>query len=192
MPRAGLTRERVVEEAERLASTAGWEQLTWTSLASALGVRPPSLYNHWTSFDELKSELAARGITGLRDALSTAAAGRTGPQALKDICRAYVKFAHDHPALYQASLRAPAEGEEPFASLAREALRIVFGVLEPYRFSAEYAVHAVRIVRASLHGLMAIDLAGGFRMAESLDSTLEVLLTTLVVGFQSFSDTEVS
>jgi hypothetical protein len=131
-------------------------------------------------------------MAGLRDTLSAASGGRTGTEALKDICRAYVTFAHDHPALYQASLRAPADDEEPFASLAREALDIVFSVLEPYRFSRENAIHAVRIVRASLHGLVAIDLAGGFRMAESLDSTLEVLLTTLIVGFQSFSDTEVS
>jgi AcrR family transcriptional regulator len=190
--RAGLSRERVVEEAERLAAAEGWAQLTWSSLASSLGVRPPSLYNHWSSFDALKTELAVRGMTGLRDALSAAARGRTGTDALKDICRAYVTFGRRHPALYQASLRAPAEDEQPFASLARETLDIVFGVLEPYRFSRENAVHAVRIVRASLHGLMAIDLAGGFRMAESLDSTLEVLLTTLVVGFQSFADTEVS
>lgn len=192
MARVGLNRERIVEEAERLAGEVGWPRLTWTSLAAALGVRPPSLYNHWASFDELKAELSVRGITRLRAALSSAAAGRAGAAALKDVCRAYVSFARAHPALYQASLRAPAPGEEPFGSLARETLGIVFAVLEPFHFSSENAVHAVRIIRASLHGLMAIDLAGGFRMPEPLDTTLEALLTTLVAGLEYLAPTEES
>jgi AcrR family transcriptional regulator len=180
----------VVQEAERLADRVGWAHLTWTSLASSLGVRPPSLYNHWAGFDELKSELAVRGITALRDVLTEAAAVGPGPEALKAICRAYVAFARRRPSLYLASLRAPAPGEEPFGSLARQTLDIVFSVLKPYRLSPENAVHAVRIVRASLHGLMAIDLEGGFRMPEALDTTLEVLLTTLAVGFNHLNDTE--
>jgi AcrR family transcriptional regulator len=191
MARAGLTKDRIVEEAERLAAAEGWSQLTWTSLAAALGVRPPSLYNHWPSFDALKSELGLRGMLVLRDALTAALAGRDGIEALKDVCRAYVAFARARPALYQASLRAPAEDETAFAAAARETLDLVFRVLEPFHLSPENAVHAVRIVRSSLHGLMAIDLAGGFRMAEALDDTLEVLLTTLLVGFTHLA-TEVS
>ncbi len=188
----GVTRELVVEEALRLADTLGWERLTWTALAGSLGVKPPSLYNHLRSFDELKAELAVKGITALRDALTAAAAGRSGPEALEALGRAYVDFARHHPALYQASLRAPEPGEEPFSSLAAETLTVVFGVLGPYRFSKENAVHAVRVFRASLHGLVAIDLAGGFRMPQALETTLEFLLAALTAGFHEFANTEVS
>lgn len=188
----GLTREMIVQEAVRLADEVGWNRLTWTSLAGALGIKPPSLYNHVASFDELRSELAVRGLGGLRDALSTAVAGAAGTEALKALGRSYVQFARRHPSLYQASLRAPAPGEETFGKLARETLDLVFGVLEPFHLTEETVVHAVRVLRSALHGLVAIDLAGGFRMPQGLDTTLEVLLTTLVVGFQSLSNTEAS
>ena len=46
MPRAGLTPQRVVVEAEELADLVGLNRLTLAELAARLGVRLPSLYKH--------------------------------------------------------------------------------------------------------------------------------------------------
>ena len=53
MPRAGLTAERVVNEAERLADEVGLAQLSLAALAARLGVQPPSLYKHIAGQDEI-------------------------------------------------------------------------------------------------------------------------------------------
>nr|MDT0664287.1 TetR family transcriptional regulator [Micromonospora sp. DSM 115978] len=54
MPRAGLSRDRVVAEAAALADTAGLDAVTLSTLADRLGVRVPSLYKHVDSLDDLR------------------------------------------------------------------------------------------------------------------------------------------
>ena len=44
MPRAGLTRQKVIEKAAQLANEKGLAYVTITTLADYLGVGKPSLY----------------------------------------------------------------------------------------------------------------------------------------------------
>ena len=61
MPRAGLNSAAVVEAAARLADSEGLAAVTLAHLAEQLGVRPPSLYAHVASLEDLRRRLAARG-----------------------------------------------------------------------------------------------------------------------------------
>jgi len=181
-PRPGLDKAKIIEEAVRLADRVGWENLGWGMVATALGVKPPSLYNHLASFDELKNEIAVLGSRRLWETFVAAAHGMEGAQALKAVGRAYVRFAHEHPALYQAALKAPSPDAVEWADVAQRILNVLFATLEPWNLSSSLAIHAIRIVRSALHGLVSIEAAGGFGLPESLDATLEALLTTLVHG----------
>ena len=53
MPRAALTRERVLKAAVRLADERGIESITMRRLGKALGVEAMSLYNHVANKDDL-------------------------------------------------------------------------------------------------------------------------------------------
>ena len=53
MPRAALTRERVLEAGIRLADAGGVESITMRKLGRALGVEAMSLYNHVANKDDL-------------------------------------------------------------------------------------------------------------------------------------------
>lgn len=44
MPRIGLSREKVIEQAAALANEKGLEYVTITTLADYLGIKKPSLY----------------------------------------------------------------------------------------------------------------------------------------------------
>ena len=46
MPRAGLTRHKVISEARQLADAIGLDRLTMIALAQHLGVKQPSLDKH--------------------------------------------------------------------------------------------------------------------------------------------------
>jgi len=60
MPRAGLTGDRVVEEAAQMADDVGLGQLTLAALAERLGVRQPSLYKHIDSMAGLQRSISGR------------------------------------------------------------------------------------------------------------------------------------
>ena len=61
MPRAGLSAERVVDEAERLADEVGLAQLSLAALAARLGVQPPSPVSY-THLDVYKRQRRSSAV----------------------------------------------------------------------------------------------------------------------------------
>src|SRR6266545_6661760 len=82
MPRAGLTPQRVVEEAGAVADATGLDRLTLAAVADRFGVAIPSLYKHVNGLDGLRRDLAVLAVRELTAALSRAAVGRAGRDAL--------------------------------------------------------------------------------------------------------------
>ena len=107
MPRQGLDTEQVVAAAEELADDGGLEAVTFVRLAAAVGVKPPSLYNHVRGREELIRRITLHGLDGLDEAITSAAAGLAGADALRAAAHAYRDYARAHPGRYEATLSAP-------------------------------------------------------------------------------------
>src|SRR5688500_5526160 len=102
-PRSGpLDRTTVVELAVRVLEDDGIDQLSLVRVATRLGVTQPARYRHVGSFDELLRLLALAGRRQLLDAITNAAIGRAGDDALHAVATAWRAFAMQHPGLYAA------------------------------------------------------------------------------------------
>jgi AcrR family transcriptional regulator len=172
VPRAGLTRARVVEAAGALADEVGLEDLSLVDLAERLGVRKPSLYNHVAGIGDLRRELALVGLRELGRSLSRAAAGKAGDEGLFALAEAYRAFVKQRPGLYEATVRSYrlSDPDNPELGAAEsEALEPVLAVLASCGIrGAEEAIHAARGLRSVAHGFATLEVAGGFGI--SLDS----------------------
>jgi AcrR family transcriptional regulator len=172
VPRAGLTRARVVEAAGALADEVGLEELSLVDLAERLGVRKPSLYNHVAGIGDLRRELALVGLRELGRSLSRAAAGKAGDEGLFALAEAYRAFVKQRPGLYEATVRSYrlSDPDNPELGAAEsEALEPVLAVLASCGIrGAEEAIHAARGLRSVAHGFATLEVAGGFGI--SLDS----------------------
>jgi AcrR family transcriptional regulator len=172
VPRAGLTRARVVEAAGALADAVGLEDLSLVDLAERLGVRKPSLYNHVAGIGDLRRELALVGLRELGRSLSRAAAGKAGDEGLFALAEAYRAFVKQRPGLYEATVRSYrlSDPDNPELGAAEsEALEPVLAVLASCGIrGAEEAIHAARGLRSVAHGFATLEVAGGFGI--SLDS----------------------
>jgi AcrR family transcriptional regulator len=184
MPRQGLDTARVVDEAARIADAEGLDAVTLARVASALGVRAPSLYNHVDGRGGLLRLLSLRSVVELGDALRDAAVGRAGADALRAIAHAYREYAHDHPGRYVATVWAPAPADDELTVAAGRAVEVVVAVIAGWGFQGEGVLHRVRVVRAALHGFVAIEAEGGFGLPLDLDESFELLLATLVAGLE--------
>jgi AcrR family transcriptional regulator len=180
MPRAGLGPDAVVEGAAALADAEGLEAVTLARLAADLGVRAPSLYAHVGGLPDLRRRLAARGARELGAALQAAAAGRARGDALAAVARAYRDYARAHPGTYAAAQRAPDLGDE-----AAAVVDTVAAVTRGYGFEGDDAIHAVRIVRAALHGFAALETEEGFGIPLDVDDTFARLVDVLDRGLES-------
>lgn len=99
----GNLREALVAAGLRyLESARRGDELSLRELARRVGVTANAVYRHFADKDALLSALAAEGFRLLRAAQLAAAEGAGQPKlTLKAAGRAYLEFAHGHPALYR-------------------------------------------------------------------------------------------
>jgi AcrR family transcriptional regulator len=90
----------LISEAANLVETEGVEALTLRELARRLGVSHAAPTSHFADKDALLGALAGQGFEQLADALA-AARGGTPRARLRELGRAYVRFAREKPGHYR-------------------------------------------------------------------------------------------
>ncbi|NUT19805.1 MAG: TetR/AcrR family transcriptional regulator [Hamadaea sp.] len=102
--------QMIITAARELAEAEGWEAVTTRRLADRVEYSQPVLYSHFNGKDAIVSAVALEGFAELADHLRRAreAADDLG-QALRAVCGAYLDFASERPALYQAMFVLPTE-----------------------------------------------------------------------------------
>jgi len=190
MPRMGVTHERVVAQAAQVADEAGLESLTLAAVAKRLGISLPGLYKHIDSLGSLKRDIAVLGVVELTAAMSAAAVGRSGRDALHAIAEAYRGYAAAHPGRSAAAVRAPDPGDAEHIAVAEAAAAVLLAVLDGYQLGPDDVIDAIRILRAGLHGFTSLEAAGGFGLPQSVDATFSRLVDSLDATFSRWSGHE--
>ena len=189
MPRAGLTRDRVVEEAASLADEVGLGRLTLAALADRLGVRQPSLYKHMDSMAGLQRSISLQSKKELGDVLARAAVGRSGADAIHAMSHAYRDWALKHPARYEASNMMPAADDAESAAASLASIQIIADVLAAYELEGDDAVDAIRAFRSTLHGFVSLEAQGGFALPTSIDRSFDRLVHGFAVALSRWTET---
>ena len=171
-----LNRAAVVQAAATLIDTMGLEQVTLADLAERLEIRIPSLYNHIQGMEGLRRELALLGLHELAARMGQVVMGKAGDEAIFALAHAYRAFAKEHPGLYAATQHAPASDDIELQKAAQAAIDVLLKVLSAYNLQAEDALHAIRLLRSTIHGFTALEIAGGFELPLELDETFRRLI----------------
>lgn len=161
MPRAGLTRDRIITAAAALADEQGFDMVTLAALARVFNVRLPSLYGHLASSDDLRKGVALLALLLLAEGTEEAIAGRSGREALIALANAHRDFARQHPGLFQAA-RHPIDPDSIADSGAMRLSRASHAMLRGYDLDEEDRVHATRLISAFVLGFSLLELAGSF------------------------------
>ncbi|QEC49069.1 TetR/AcrR family transcriptional regulator [Baekduia soli] len=178
MARPGLDHDRVVAAAAQLADAEGPEALTLARVATVLGVRPPSLYNHVDGLEGLRRGIARRALRELGAELRAAATGRSGPDALMAVATAYRAYARAHPGGY-ALVQTP---DPALAGEAREVVQTVLDALRGYDLGEDDGVHAARAFRSAVHGFVTLEAAGGFGIPVDVEESFRRLVVVVAAG----------
>jgi AcrR family transcriptional regulator len=185
VPRAGLTRDRVIEHAATVADEVGLDNLTLAAVAQRAGVSLPGLYKHIEGLEAVKRDISLLAIRELTATLATAAAGVAGRDALRELAAGYRAYAQAHPGHYSAILRAPPEGDIEYNEEAAAAASVIASALKAYQLDGPRLIHAIRMLRATLHGMVSLEAVGGFGLPESVSETYAHLVDALDAGFRS-------
>ncbi|GAA1936660.1 TetR/AcrR family transcriptional regulator [Kitasatospora viridis] len=183
MARAGLTAARLTEAAAQLADENGLDRLTVSGLARQFGVKDASLYSHVRNLRELRVRVALLAAEEMSRRIALAVAGRAGKDALFAFADAYRDFALAHPGRYAAT-QLQFEPEEVADSPGfRRGVELTRGVLRGYGLTEPDLTDAGRLLRASFHGYIHLELNQGFAdsrvVEESWHRSLEALHVAL-------------
>ncbi|MFF8643075.1 TetR/AcrR family transcriptional regulator [Streptomyces sp. NPDC015345] len=164
MVRAGLTAERVTIAGAELADEVGLERLSMSQVARRLGVKDASLYTHVRGLEDLRGRIALLAADEKTLRIAEATAGRAGKDALVAYANAWREYAHRHPGRYAATQAAIRIDPELAAAAPgpRRAVELTYGVLRGYGLSEPDLTDAVRLLRSTFHGFVALEAAGGF------------------------------
>lgn len=169
MVRAGLTAERVTIAGAELADEVGLDQVTMSQVARRLGVKDASLYTHVRSLEDLRGRIALLAADEKTIRIAEATAGRSGRDALVAYADAWREYAHKHPGRYTAT-QTPIQIDPELAATApgpRRAVELTYGMLRGYGLAEPDLTDAVRLLRSTFHGFVALEAAGGFAHARS-------------------------
>ena len=156
-----LSRDSIVNAALTFLDREGWDALTINALATQLGTKGPSLYNHVNSLGDLRRTVRMRVVGDIIDMLNTVGQGRTRDDAVMVMASAYRSYAHHHPGRYSAFTRMPLGGDDPeFTEATRAAAAPVISVLASYGLEGENAFYAALEFWSAMHGFVLLEMTG--------------------------------
>ncbi len=179
-----LSREAIVNAALTFLDREGWDALTINALATQLGTKGPSLYNHVDSLEDLRRTVRMRVVDDIIGMLNTVGDGRTRDDAVVSMASAYRSYAHHHPGRYSAFTRMPLGGDDPeYTAATRAAAEPVIAVLASYGLDGESGFFAALEFWSALHGFVLLEMTGVMDAVDT-DAVFTDMVLRLAAGME--------
>jgi AcrR family transcriptional regulator len=172
-----LTLNTILDQAVAIVEQNGLDALNINTIAAALNVKPPSLYNHVSGIDELRRELLRFVLRRCGETVRSSAVGRSEENALREIAYAYRSFAREHPELYRVFVNAPKLDGNNELELIADTLR---QVLSPFGLEPADEMNFIRLFHSSLHGFVSLENAGLFSTDSDIDGSFNALTDSFI------------
>jgi len=181
-----LTNALVLTAAIEAVEEKGLYELSINDLASRLGVKPPSLYNHINGLDDVRKQLTEEVIARMETSIRDSAVGRSGENALKEMALAYRKFAKENPELYKAFANSRQPKDPKIEEQMQSLTKVLFQVLESCGLSSEKEVHFIRLFHCGLHGFVSLEASGFFHSNVNADDSFTELIQNHAMLLNSY------
>jgi AcrR family transcriptional regulator len=159
-------RRLIITAARKLAEAEGWDAVTTRRLSTEIEYSQLVLYKHFTGMEQLADAIAVDGFGELADVIRAARSDtHAASDALTRVAHAYLDFARDNPAVYDAifsratTLHFAAQDTPPQLTAAFAELHQAVGVV-----ADEHDADALtELFWAALHGQVTLTRAGRLR-----------------------------
>ncbi|ORW43274.1 TetR family transcriptional regulator [Mycobacterium paraense] len=165
-------RQLIVGTARKLAEAEGWDAVTTRRLSTEIEYSQPVLYKHFAGMEQIADAVALDGFAELAEVIRAAHSDTdAGADTLTRVAKAYLDFARDNPAVYDAMFTrttglqfatddTPPQLIEAFAAL-HQAVGMVTGDQD--------ADTLTEVFWAALHGLVTLGRTGRLRPSHEPD-----------------------
>ena len=176
-------RQAILRASRDIAAQEGWQSVSIRKVAERIEYSPPTIYEHFSSKEGLLLELMREGFRLLMERVQAGSSSAAAPaDRIRAVALAYWDFAWDYPELYQVMhglggvpfcFDAGAEAGEcapspsdpaQFSPEAKAVFQFTMDALKDLvgggKQNCEEREASVHILWATLHGLVALTMAG--------------------------------
>ena len=171
--------DAIVRAGHDILEADGLAGLTMRRVASAVGVRPPSLYKRVRNRGELVRLIASDVARELGRTLEDAAVTGDSRSDLRAIAVAFRSFALARPQAYRLLFDPLPDDWRPEPDASRQAVDVLFGVLSAVVEPAQ-VLNAARALVAWAYGFVSMELADTFRLGGDVDDAFRFGVERLV------------
>ncbi|MDP4146235.1 MAG: WHG domain-containing protein [Bacillota bacterium] len=177
-----LTKEKIIQTAFSLADEIGLNQVTFQKLAEKLGIKYPSLYNHFDNMDNLKIEMTKYLLKGLNLKLMERLVGKSGEAAVREYAYVYREFAFENRTAYGLFMNIPSTEDEEVMRLAKGTTGMIRQVLDFYIKDETLIIHKSRALRSLLHGFVSSCFLGYFQGSVNLEDSFQLMIDDFILS----------
>ena len=171
----------IIAAARKLVRAHGRDGFSMGDVASAVGIRAPSLYGRFADRSALVTAVELSLLRELGQALARAPRHVDPAAALRELARAYRAFAKANPREYALLFDARAEHSAQATQARTDSLAPALPTFAAL-VGAPAALAAARVLTPFLHGFVAMELAGAFRLGGGIDEAFEHGVATILAG----------
>ncbi|MEV2272514.1 TetR/AcrR family transcriptional regulator [Nonomuraea africana] len=170
----------IVKTARKLAESEGWDAVTTRRLADEIEYSQPVLYSHFAGKDAIVAAVALEGFTELAVRLRAATRAGKPRAALEGLARAYIAFAEENPALYDAMFTMAVDlpfGQDDTPEPLQDGFQALLSGVAQFANGRDPAI-LTEVAWSALHGLIVLS-RGGRLPASGREARLTLLLDQL-------------
>lgn len=172
------SREQILRAARDILERDGLDGLTMQAVATAVGIRAPSLYKHVVDRGDLIRSTLTDLVVELGDRLAEASARNPRRQA-RALADAFRAFGHAHPVGFRLLFAPMPDPWRADAGANAQAAVPVLAVAQRLVGEA-HALNAARALTATTFGFVSMELAGAFRLGGDVDAAWSYAVDALI------------
>jgi len=184
---AQIDRDTILTTARDLIEAKGLDALTLRTVATALGVKAPSLYRHVKNKDAMLLAINEMTTRELFDVLSKADDYTSSlTERLVSIAIAYRQYAHDHPVCYELAMSSRKE-IQPSQELKVQLILPLQAIFADLTNDGD-SLPSLRGAVAFLHGWVSLEINQQLQRGGDLGAHFERSFRAFLLGWQHQSE----
>lgn len=180
MSKNNISDELIIETSARIANKVGLDNLSLKIIAEELNIKSPSLYNHISSLNEIKSQLMVYGWKQIEEKMIDSAVGVSGYEALKNMCNVFYDYATNNKGIFTAMLWYNKYESDEKQNATTRLFNMLFKIMKSLNITDENINHIIRTLRGFLEGFSLLVNNNAFgnpiSIKESFDLSLEIIM----------------
>ncbi|MFN8672701.1 MAG: TetR/AcrR family transcriptional regulator [Candidatus Sericytochromatia bacterium] len=183
-----LTRDDVINAAIYCLEIEGENALGINRVAKELNIKPPSLYNHIKSNDDLYKAVVIQGWKKLlNECKNNKSKINNLEHTIEYLFNTFRNFAKNNKALYLVMSKISIKiDDEDFVPILNDFIQFFSEVLAPLQMDRDSQIHTIRFLRSTIHGFIILELQGQFEMNLSIEKSYDFIKKSLIKILSTF------